>query len=403
MIIRICYFTQKGKETADKLIENSDNLVAVVRDPEIPLKEWTQEGFAKHLPVLFVGACGIAVRTIAPFVKDKLVDSPVLVMDELGEYVIPILSGHMGGANELARKIADRMGATAVITTATDLEKKFSVDVFAKENGFRIWNRDGIRVVSSKLLRGEKVTVAINESIMANTNECLLETLNEKDIAAMEESDTPSMPGFPEELELVSVDAPFADIRIVADMKNEDAKIECDKADSEKTDSEKTDSEKTDSVKKCDGKNGNENGEQSILLVAKKYVLGIGCRKGKSFEELKAFVTKYCPFSIEQDCIGIASIDLKKQEIGLLELSAYYHLPFLTYSAEELKEVQGEFSKSEFVAEVTGVSNVCERSAIKAAGENGKLIIHKIAEDGMTLAVAERKPCIHTWETGESH
>lgn len=398
MIIRICYFTQKGQETVDRLIEKSEDLVAVVRNPESTLQEWTEEGFAKHLPILYVGACGIAVRTIAPFVKDKLVDSPVLVMDELGEYVIPILSGHMGGANELARKIADRMGATAVITTATDLEKKFSVDVFAKENGLRIWNRDGIRTVSSKLLRGEKVTVAIDESIMSNTNECLLETLNEKDIAAMEEADASSMSGFPEELELVPGDAPFADIRIVADMKNEDAKIECDKSDNNKSDSVKTDSEK-----KCDEKNGNEKGEQSILLIAKKYVLGIGCRKGKSFEELKAFVTKHCPFSIEQDCVGIASIDLKKQEIGLLELSAYYHLPFLTYSAEELKEVPGEFSNSEFVAEVTGVSNVCECSAIKAAGEDGELIIHKIAEDGMTLAVAERKTCIHTWETGESH
>ena len=81
---------------------------------------------------IFIGAAGIAVRYIAPFVKDKFTDSPVLVLDEKGDYVIPILSGHVGGAAALADEAAELLGAVAVHTTATDVQGKFAVDVFAK-------------------------------------------------------------------------------------------------------------------------------------------------------------------------------------------------------------------------------------------------------------------------------
>ena len=78
---------------------------------------------------------------IAPHVKDKFTDSPVLVMDEKGSYVIPLLSGHVGGAVELAKEIAEKINAQAVLTTATDVEQKFAVDVFAKSNGLVLTDR----------------------------------------------------------------------------------------------------------------------------------------------------------------------------------------------------------------------------------------------------------------------
>ena len=82
------------------------------------IQSWAKTQMEQRNAILFIGACGIAVRAIAPWVTDKLCDSPVLVMDEKGQYIIPILSGHMGGANELALQIAEVADATPIITTA---------------------------------------------------------------------------------------------------------------------------------------------------------------------------------------------------------------------------------------------------------------------------------------------
>ena len=107
------------------------------------------QAFSDREALVFIGAVGIAVRSVAPYVKDKLTDPPVIVIDEAGRYVIPVLSGHVGGANDLAVEIADNIGAEPVLTTATDVSGAFSVDLFAEENGLRIMNRDGIARVSS--------------------------------------------------------------------------------------------------------------------------------------------------------------------------------------------------------------------------------------------------------------
>ena len=85
-----------------------------------------------------MGAAGIAVRSIASFVEDKFSDSAVLVIDEKGKFVVPLLSGHLGGANRIAGIVAEKINARAVITTATDVNETFSVDVFAQKNSLRI-------------------------------------------------------------------------------------------------------------------------------------------------------------------------------------------------------------------------------------------------------------------------
>lgn len=121
---------------------------------------------ARHA-LIFIGACGIAVRAIAPWIMDKLHDSPVLVADEMGKYVIPLLSGHVGGANELAVRLAGALGAIPVITTATDLHDSFAVDIFAKRNDLRICNREGIAKVSAKVLAGEEITMSVQTGHLA--------------------------------------------------------------------------------------------------------------------------------------------------------------------------------------------------------------------------------------------
>lgn len=295
------------------------------------ISEWAGEQMQEKNGLLFIGACGIAVRAIAPHIIDKLHDSPVLVMDEESQFVIPLLSGHVGGANEMARLLASKMQLTPVITTATDVNQKFAVDLFAKKNGLEIVNKDGIAKISSKVLNGKEITIAIEHGHW-NTEEKL-----------------------PEQIRIVEYPPKEpVDVAIVTEKRNFKAKL---------------------------------------FLMPKEYVIGIGCRRGKEEEKLLAWIQKNVEkigITIEQ-VFAFSSIDRKKDEEGLLAISHKERIPFLTYSAEELECVKGSFQESEFVEKTVGVSNVCERAALVACGEEGNLVYGKHAEDGMTIAIAKRK------------
>lgn len=164
MKITAVSFTENGTSLVKKLAEAlgaegyafekyaSDGL-----KPFKSLTEMLDKKFDKSYALIFVGACGIAVRAIAPHIKSKTTDPAVLVIDEKGKFVIPILSGHIGGANELAEKIAALIGASVVITTATDINGVFAVDVFAKKNNLHISDMQTAKLISAELLRGHKI------------------------------------------------------------------------------------------------------------------------------------------------------------------------------------------------------------------------------------------------------
>ncbi len=295
---------------------------------EESLNEWTEKKFSENDALIFVSATGIAVRAIAPFIKDKLTDIPVIVIDEKASFVIPILSGHVGGANELSLKIADELNAQAVITTATDINSKFAVDVFAKKNSLFIVNKDGIKEVSSKILAGEEILLSAPKGKV------------DKD-------------KLPEGIKLTDYPPAKADILI---------------------------------------SNNKDLNRAGIILRPREYILGIGCRKDKEFEEVLSFLSECLKEAgIEfNDIYAIASIDLKKDEEALNMLSHYLKIPFVTFSADELNAVKGDFSSSDFVKETTGVDNICERASLLCAGNNGKLVFKKKAGNGVTVAFAKR-------------
>ncbi len=108
--------------------------------------------FAGTDAMIFISSCGIAVREISPFVHDKRTDPAVICIDELGKFVIPLLSGHIGGANELAVKLADYLEAMPIVTTATDIHHKFSVDEWAARNGLTIDNLQMAKEISAAIL-----------------------------------------------------------------------------------------------------------------------------------------------------------------------------------------------------------------------------------------------------------
>ena len=340
LIIRVCFFSEKAGILFEKLKSSLPEIMWQPLEDKKNLSGWTKDAFEKSLPLLFISAAGIATRTIAPFVKDKFADSPVLVMDEAGKFVIPVLSGHLGNANEIAGIISNSINAQAVITTGTDVNDKFSIDNFAKLNGFRITERSGIKKVSAEILKGRKISVYVEDGI----------EIKDKNI--------------PEEIILHENMQKKIDVAIT--------------------------------VHEVPDKSG-----CLINLVPKKYCVGMGCRKGKTFKELKSFAenifSKKLNTVLKNEIRSLSSINIKQNETGLLELAHNLHVPFVTFTAEELMKAEGDFSESEFVKEKTGTSNVCERAAVLSAGQDGKLIEKKIAGCGMTIAIAERKPSIEIW------
>ena len=151
-------FTEKGRALALSLAAALGGEVACTRDG-IGLSDWTAARFPTARALVFVGAAGIAVRAVAPHLVSKASDPAVLALDEGGRFVIPLASGHLGGANALAREIARVSGAAPVITTATDVNGVFAFDDWAREQGLAVADPGRIKAVSAKLLAGESVSV----------------------------------------------------------------------------------------------------------------------------------------------------------------------------------------------------------------------------------------------------
>ena len=149
-------FTAKGEALAQRLAEALPGSVSRCGG-DVTLKGWTAEHFAQDEALIFVGAVGIAVRAIAPHCRSKAADPAVVVVDEGGNFAVPLLSGHLGGANALARALAKACGAVPVITTATDVNGLFAVDLWAKAQNCAVLEPERIKRVSGALLAGQTV------------------------------------------------------------------------------------------------------------------------------------------------------------------------------------------------------------------------------------------------------
>lgn len=294
------------------------------------LRDWTGEMFETKDAILFIGATGIAVRSIAPFVADKRKDPAVVVMDEKGIFAVSLLSGHLGGANELAGKLANLTGAIPVITTATDVNGRFAVDVFAKKMNLWISDMKAAKQVSADVLDEKKIGLV---------------------------TDFPILGEIPEELvKLRGTESFEGKTGLVIALNEEFKPFLC-----------------------------------TLHLIPRIVAVGIGCKKDKeeaAIEEAVLSALAANHLSIHS-VFGAASIDLKAHEPGILKFCEKYEIPFTTFTSKELMETKGEFTSSSFVQGITGVDNVCERSA--AALSNGSLIQKKTAGNGVTVALAVKE------------
>lgn len=312
-------------------------------EPFSHVRELMESLFSSCDLLLFIGAAGIAVRAVAPFIRGKAQDPAVLVMDECAHHVISLLSGHLGGANEWCRRIALLTRAEPVITTATDLHGIFAVDLFARENCLAVRNTEAIREVSGRLLHGEKA--GFYSEIPW-------------------EGELPSSLILFSEKEKEDVRKPEYGIVISADADKQIFPITC-------------------------------------FLAPRDLTVGIGSRKGIAREEITRCLTRVLEENglWEGRIARLASASLKREEPGIQEEALARRVPFLTYTPEELERVPGTFHGSSFVEKTVGVDNVCERAAVLGSG-GGELLVGKRAGSGVTVAIARQEvPTLHFADT----
>ncbi len=264
--------------------------------------------FAAHI---FIGATGIAVRKIAPLLRGKAVDPAVLVCPETGSHVISLLSGHLGGANRLARRVARITGGQAVIGTGTDLDDLPAPDEAAAREHARIMNTEAIRSVNAALLAGE--TLAF----------CGPEDIFERRFAACGR--------------FVPVDDPRKVTTAHAVL--------------------------------WDRENTLPDGVEHLDITSRAFILGAGCRRGTDpltfRQKAEALLAE---LGLGPDRLaGLATCTLKANEPAILELGRVWNLPIRLYAPEELDAVPVP-DPSERVRERIGTASVCEAASLLAAG-----------------------------------
>lgn len=349
--IAIIAVTEKGKNTAEKIASELENVDVFFQKRGI--KELTGEFFNKYECIIFVSACGIAVRCIAPFLKSKFEDPAVLVVDDNGNNVISLLSGHIGGANEITLKIADVLEANPVITTSTDTNKKGALDVIVSKIGGYVENlRESAKLVNSYLVDNKRVGIYFDsdyESEKDSLNLSGVELIDEKtEIDAIAKLDA-----------LVSVTD----------------KLRC-WVDEIIYNIKKDNEEKEDLI--------------YIKLVPRRIALGMGCRKNTETEKM---IEEFSMFSALNNIhpaaiVKTGSLIIKKDEKCMIDLSKALCAEFNLFDVDEICTCDYMFDKSEFVKKNTGVYSVAQPSAYLLSGN---VISDKYKNNGTTFAFGRMK------------
>ncbi|WP_419878603.1 cobalt-precorrin 5A hydrolase [Brevibacillus centrosporus] len=289
--------------------------------------------------LIIIISLGAVVRMIAPLLEDKKKDPGVVVVDDRGENVISVLSGHLGGANELAREVAAVMGARPIITTASDVQKTIPVDLFGRRFGWEWDSAEKLTPVSASVVNEERVAV-VNES-------------GERDWWMHDTPMPPSIQEYPTIAEAQAAEPQAALVVTHRLLQPEEQSIL----------------------------------DNGVLYRPKVIVLGMGCNRGTSAEEIEAVIKETLDelqFSIKS-VKALATIELKKDEAGLIAVCEKYGWPFVWYSPEQLNQAAIE-DPSETVFKYTGAYGVSE-PAVKLYAGVEKLVLTKKKSGNTTISV----------------
>ncbi len=295
---------------------------------------------------IFIMAAGIVIRSVAPLLRDKVKDPAVVVMDEKGRFVVPLLSGHLGGANELAAVIGEKTGAVPVITTATDVEGIPALDDLARKNGWVIENLSGWKEIAMALLEGENVGMYATVKVKAE---------------------------FPPQVQIVKPDSWENGVNNILESKKLQGMIYI-------TEKEKV-IERT--------------GGPYVVLRPRNIIVGVGCRKGKKKSDILAAV-RDCLEGLGiniNSILHLATIDFKREEKGLQEVARELNVPLMCVNAEKIQRVEGKFAGSQFVKKQVGVTAVAEPAAWLTAKEP-QVLGSKTCYPGITVAIVKDRGAI---------
>jgi len=354
--ITVVAITRRGVETALKIKSalNKLDLPCRVFAPKkygqkgvVPLDkklgEFIKETYSKTSAIVAVMATGIIIRAVAPCLENKLVDPAVIGVDASGKFVISLLAGHYGGANELTRLIAAGIGAMPVITTASDVMGKQSVDELARNLHLTIKNPKSLAAVNAALVNGERLVLVVVGDIKIPTGKIWGYEVKKAESAV-------------QAVEILNIFDAGAII-------TKDA-LSTDKL--------------TRSV---------------TILTPKKITVGVGARKNSSENEIIAAVNSaLARVDVPLERVDrLATVDIKKDSIGMIGAAKKLGLPIDFVSVDALRSVkhEGLSPDSKLVEEKIGVGGVCERAALITAGKNAALILKKMKMNGVTVAIAE--------------
>ena len=346
--IAILSITNNGRELALRIKEIMKNVDVffIKKDTDYKsdevtvvnkgLKEFIPQIFDKYDYLIFIMATGIVVRTIAPLIISKFSDPAILVMDEKGNNIISLLSGHMGGANEMTLYMSDLINSHPVITTATDVNKKSSLDMIAKKlNGHIDDFRDNVLKINSMLVNNEEVHLYIDGNYKINHQGFTL---------------------YDEKTDLDKV----RNLVVVTNKKD---------------------------INKILNKNIENLNEKIIKVTPKDIVIGVGCKKNTDSKHMKNSLIKFlAEYNIDINAVKeIGSIEIKKDEKAIIDLAKFLDVKFKTFSVEEISKVDYLYEKSDWVKKNVGVYSVSDPVAHLLS--EGRVIINKQKYDGITFSI----------------
>lgn len=292
------------------------------------IKSLMEAVWKEYHGIIFISATGIAVRMIAPYVDNKKSDPAVVVMDDLGKFSISLLSGHLGGANALTQWIADKIGSIPVITTASDNRGIEAIDLFAKANDYYMEDMRSVKDITAQMIHGKKIGFYSEmEAIIGYENLVILENLEDIN----------------EEIDGVI------------------------------------------SVTSC---KFNELSVPYTILRPKNLNIGIGCRKGVEGERIiEALQNTLQTNELSEHSIkSFGTVEVKKDEAGILNAVAHFNKPLRIFTIDEISEVENQFDKSQFVKDTIGVYSVSEPCAYLLGGE---ILSKKSKHNGITISIAK--------------